>query len=148
MIRTVIVVSAVSKAALAASWHYSRLPVTFASEEGALRRRGPLGTRDAAANPLLSSMHRCRVFDSLAFLRLLSVVSVQCVCPRPGNSFTFYLSDQLIAGFRSNDSRRETTGNDGIGSRDDIGSTVNLASSTMEIDCNLRYRRGYSIHCE
>ena len=76
------------KAARLASWHYSRLLVTSVSEEGASKQRGPLGMRDAAASPLLPSIHRYCVFDSLAFL-LLSVVRVFNVCARPDTDSQF-----------------------------------------------------------
>lgn len=92
------------KAARLASWHYSRLLVTSASEEGASKQRGPLGMRDAAASPLLPSIHRYYVFGSLAFL-LLSVVRVSMLARALIQTRSSYLLDQLIAGFRNNDSQ-------------------------------------------
>lgn len=84
-------------------------------------------------------MHRCRVFGSLAFLRLLSVAIDTIIYARPRNNLAnSYLTDQLIAGYWNNDS---LGGNDGIDSRDDIGSEIEIAFYA-------RYRRGYSIHCE
>lgn len=113
------------KAARAASWHHSRPPVTSASEEGASRRRGSLGTRDAAANPLLPSVRvRCRVFGPLAFLRLLGrSYRLRRYARAP---VTASRSPRAGPADRRIPEQRLT---DGIDSRDDIGSTVNHASS-------------------